>query len=136
MRRREVYGTSGTRPILRFFAGHEPDLHCGDPNFVETAYRGGVPMGADIGPVSGRRSPRFGLLAFRDPGSPSLSGTPLQRAQIVKGWVDAAGQTHEKVFDVAGDANNGATVDTATCTASGPGADSLCAVWTDPEFNP
>jgi hypothetical protein len=136
MRRREVYGTSGTRPLLRFFAGRESDLACGNPDFVETAYRGGVPMGGDLGPVRGSRSPRFGLLAFRDPGTPSTPGTPLQRAQIVKGWVDAAGQSHEKVFDVAGTANNGATVDTATCTTSGPGADSLCAVWSDPEFNP
>jgi hypothetical protein len=93
-------------------------------------------MGADIGPVRGRRSPRFALLAFRDPGTPGTPGTPLQLAQIVKGWVDAGGQTHEKVFDIAGDANNGATVDTATCTTSGPGANSLCAVWIDPEFNP
>jgi len=136
MRRREVYGTSGSRPILRFFAGREADLRCGDPNFVATAYQGGVPMGGDLGPVRGSHSPRFGLLAFRDPGTSTTPGTPLQRAQIVKGWLDAAGQTHEKVFDVAGNAGNGATVDTATCTPSGPGADSLCAVWSDPEFDP
>lgn len=135
MRRREVYGTSGSRPILRFFAGREGNLACGDPAFVENAYRGGVPMGGELGPVRGNRSPRFGLLAFRDPGTPTLQGTQLQRAQIVKGWVDSAGQTHEKVFDVAGDANNGASVDTTTCTPTGPGADSLCAVWTDPEFD-
>jgi hypothetical protein len=56
--------------------------------------------------------------------------------QIVKGWVDATGQSHEKVFDVAGDAANGASVDTSTCTPSGAGFDSLCAVWDDPEFDP
>lgn len=136
MRRREVYGTSGSRPILRFFAGRQPKLRCGDPNFVATAYAGGVPMGGEIGPVRGSESPRFGVLAFRDPGTLTTPGTPLQRVQIIKGWVDANGQTHEKVFDVAGDANNGATVDPATCTPAGPGFDSLCAVWTDPEFNP
>src|SRR5581483_2114041 len=135
MRRREVYGTSGTRPILRFFAGREPDLRCGDPEFVAHAYDGGVPMGGDIGPVRREKSPRFGVLAFRDPGAATVVGTPLQRVQIVKGWVDAAGQTHEKVFDVAGDADDGATVDTATCAPSGAGFDSLCAVWTDPEFD-
>ena len=135
MRRKEVYATSGTRPILRFFAGKEQGLKCGDPAFVESAYAGGVPIGAEIGAVRGNASPRFGLLAQRDPGSPGLPGGKLQRAQIVKGWVDAAGVSHEKVFDVAGDANNGATVDTATCTPSGTGADSLCAVWEDPEFD-
>ena len=135
MRRREVYGTSGTRPILRFFAGREAGLRCGDADFVATAYRGGVPMGGEIGPVRGGRSPRFGVLAFRDPGTPSAPGGLLQRVQIVKGWVDAGGQSHEKVFDVAGDASAAATVDTATCTPSGPGAESLCAVWEDPEFD-
>ena len=136
MRRREVYGTSGSRPILRFFGGRADDLRCGDPDFVATAYRGAVPMGGEIGPVRGRRSPRFAVLAFRDPGTPTLDGTPLQRVQIVKGWVDAGGQSHEAVFDVAGDADNGAGVDTDTCTPTGPGNDSLCAVWTDPEFDP
>jgi hypothetical protein len=135
MRRREVYGTSGTRPILRFFAGREPGLHCGDPDFVATAYDGGVSMGGEIGPVRDGRSPRFGVLAFRDPGTPAAPGTPLQRVEIVKGWVDAGGQSHEKVFEVAGDPDNGATVDTATCTPSGTGFDSLCAVWSDPEFD-
>ena len=135
MRRREVYATSGTRPILRFFAGKEQGLKCGDPAFVESAYAGGVPMGSEIGSVRGNASPRFGLLAQRDPGSPGLPGGKLQRAQIVKGWVDVFGVSHEKVFDVAGDADNGATVDTATCTPSGTGADALCAVWEDPEFD-
>ena len=135
MRRREVYGTSGSRPILRFFAGREAALRCGDPDFVATAYRGGVPMGGEIGAVRGNRSPRFGVLAFRDPGTATLAGTQLQRIQIVKGWVDASGQSQEKVFDVAGDANNGASVDENTCEPTGPGADSLCAVWADPEFD-
>jgi hypothetical protein len=135
MRRREVYGTSGSRPILRFFGGREANLHCGDPAFVETAYAGGVPMGGDIGPVRGSRSPKFGLLAFKDPGTPSSPGAPLQQVQIVKGWVDAGGQSHEKVFDVAGNPQNGAGVDTTTCTPTGAGSDSLCAVWSDPEFD-
>jgi hypothetical protein len=135
MRRREAYGTSGTRPILRFFGGREAKLACGDPDFVETAYDGGVPMGGDLGPVRGTRSPKFGVLAFRDPGTVSTPGTPLQRVEIIKGWVDAAGQSHEKVFLVAGDPDNGATVDPVTCAPSGPGFDSLCAVWTDPEFD-
>jgi hypothetical protein len=136
MRRREVYGTSGSRPILRFFAGRESGLDCDDADFVASAYRNGVPMGGEIGPVRGNRSPRFGVLAFRDPGTPSAPGAPLQRAQIIKGWVDAQGQSHEQVFDVAGDPANGAGVDLDTCAPTGSGAESLCAVWEDPEFDP
>jgi hypothetical protein len=133
LRRREVYGTSGNRPILRFFGGRETGLHCGDPAFVATAYRGGVPMGGDIGPVHGTQSPRFGVLAFKDPSAPS--GGLLQRVQIVKGWVDANGQSQEKVFDVAGSTAD-QPADPTTCTPSTVGYDSLCAVWSDPEFDP
>src|SRR5262249_12064546 len=107
----------------------------GAPDLVATACDGGVPMGGDTGRVRGRRSPRFGVLAFADPGTPPAAGTPLQRVQIVKGWVDASGEAHEKVFDVAGDAHNDAAVDTTTCTPSGTGSPSLCAVWSDPEFH-
>ena len=87
---------------------------CGDPDFVERAYTPACRWAATSAPAT--ESPRFAVLAVRDPGDDaSAPGTPLQRVQIVKGWVDAAGQTHEKVFDVAGNANNGATVDTHTC---------------------
>jgi hypothetical protein len=142
MRRREAYATSGTRPILRFFGGRPPKGACDDPAFVEQGYTRGVPMGGEIGPVLGRRSPRFAVMATKDPGgSDTTAGgvepsTPLQRIQIIKGWVDGSGRKHERVFDVAGDANNGASVDSDTCAPSGPGAASLCAVWQDPSFRP
>jgi hypothetical protein len=54
---------------------------------------------------------------------------------IVKGWV-AGGERHQQVFEVAGDAAGSATVDDATCATSGPGADSLCGLWLDPQFDP
>jgi hypothetical protein len=135
MRRREVYATSGTRPIVRFFGGRHPRLKCGSDEFVESAYRGGTPMGGEVGPVLRGQSPRFAVLVTKDPGTPGVPGTPLQRVQIVKGWVDAGGQTHEQVFEVAGDPDNGASVDPDTCATSGPGFDSLCAVWQDPSFD-
>ena len=61
-------------------------------------------------------------------------GAPLQRLQVIKGWIDN-GESHQQVFDVAGNPNNGATVDEGTCALQGPGADALCTVWTDPDFN-
>jgi len=136
MRRRETYGTSGPRHLLRFFAGNYGADMCADPDLVHTGYRDGATMGAEIGPISGGDSPVFTVLAMKDPGDPGLPGTALQRVQIIKGWVDTAGTSHEKVFDVAGNANNGASVDLATCTPTGTGADSLCTTWQDPEFNP
>jgi hypothetical protein len=61
----------------------------------------------------------------------------LQRLQIIKGWVDpATGQASEHVFEVAGDPNDGASVDPTSCAQTGPGNDQLCTVWTDPDFDP
>ncbi len=111
MRRREAYATSGTRPIVRFFAGRPPKTACDDPSFVEEGYTSGVPMGGEIGPTLGRRSPRFAVMAMQDPGGNGEPSTPLQRMQIVKGWVDDAGQAHERVFEVAGDPHSDASVD-------------------------
>jgi len=137
MRRRETYSTSGTRPLVRSFAGRYPTTLCDDANFVAEGYDKGVPMGGDIGPVRGKSSPRFAIMAQMDNGTAERPGTPLQRIQVVKGWLDpATGETQEQVYDVAGDADNGATVDEATCDEIGPGASSLCTVWEDPKFKP
>ncbi len=137
LRRRETYSTSGTRPVVRSFAGRYPSTLCADPNFVAEGYDKGVPMGGDIGPVRGKSSPRFAILAQMDAGTLTRPGTPLQRIQVVKGWIDpASGETLEKVYDVAGDAKSGATVNEASCEESGPGNTQLCTVWEDPKFKP
>ena len=135
LRRREAFGTSGPRITVRFFGGSGyPDDLCADPDLVAKGYAGGVPMGGDLPATAG--APRFVALAQRDPGTADLPGVQLQRVQIVKGWVDAEGNGHEQVWDVAGDPKNGAGVNPDTCAPTGPGADSLCAVWEDPDFDP
>ena len=135
-RRRETYATSGTRPVLRFFAGTLDGVACGKSDFVERAYVTGTPMGGEIGAVRGDKSPRFVVWAQKDPGTSAVPGVDLQRIQIVKGWVAKNGKTQERVYDVAGDAANGADVDPVTCEARGGGAAELCAVWEDPAFDP
>ncbi|MEO2167295.1 MAG: DUF3604 domain-containing protein, partial [bacterium] len=137
MQQREAYATSGTRPIVRFFGGWGyPAELCGDPEMVAKAYAGGVPMGSVLPPrpADASSAPRFLVHALQDPGTGKDSGLPLQRVQIVKGWLES-GEPQEAVLDVAGGAN-GASVDLATCEPQGTGASSLCRVWTDPDFDP
>lgn len=140
IRRKETYATSGTRPVVRFFAGAEiPEDSCASTDVVRQAYEKGVPMGSDLrlSPTEDSvvASPRFLVMAHKDSGTQTSPGTDLQRVQIIKGWVDANGNTQERVYEVAGDANNGATIDPNTCARVGGGAKQFCEVWQDPAFD-
>jgi len=122
IRNRETYATSGPRIELRFFGGNGfPEGLCEETDRIETATTSGAPMGAHIDAATS-----FFVEASAD-------RTPLQQIQIVKGWIDSAGSTHQEVFSVAGDASSDASVDLDTCSPTGEGAERLCAVWTDPE---
>jgi hypothetical protein len=133
MRRREAYGTSGPRLVVRFFGGWDyPESLCAAPDLAARGYAGGVPMGTDLPPRGAATAPVFLLNALRDPDE---EGAPLQRLQIVKGWLGPDGEPRERVWDVAGDERTGAAVDLRTCAASDVGAASLCSVWRDPEFD-
>ncbi|HSN70115.1 MAG TPA: DUF3604 domain-containing protein [Steroidobacteraceae bacterium] len=144
MQRKEVYATTGSRMGVRFFGGWdytEEDLQSRTPAFA--GYDKGVPMGADLPRREGRKSPTFMVFALRDP-----IGANLDRIQIVKGWLDSAGGTQEKVYDVAwsGDRRIGSngklpavgnTVDAKKATFTNTiGAPELGTVWTDPDFDP
>lgn len=133
MRRRETFGTSGPRIEPRFFGGWELDPSmCESPDMVSEAYATAVPMGSDLpGPDSGNSAPEFLVSAARDPQSHLL-----QRIQVIKGWTDEEGRTHQAVYDVAGNPENGATVDVDSCQVSGGGYNQLCKVWRDPDFDP
>jgi hypothetical protein len=141
MQRKETFGTTGPMMKVRFFGSFDyaaDDVN--KPDFVKLAYSKGVPMGGDLKPGAGK-APTFLVMALKDPKSGNLD-----RIQIVKGWLDAAGKQHEKIYDVAWSgarkigANGklppvGNTVDLKTATYTDAiGAGQLAAGWTDPDF--
>lgn len=145
MQRRETYATTGPRMVVRFFGGWDyTAVDAGSRTPAEIGYAKGVPMGGDLPAAPSGRSPTFLVAALKDP-----IGANLDRIQIVKGWLDASGETHEKVYDVVwGDADSrrpqngrvppvGSTVDVARATWTNTiGDPELIAVWKDPDFDP
>jgi len=97
MARKEVYATTGTRMLVRVFAGWDfkPD-EVQRPDFVPQGYQRGVPMGGDLSAAPAGAKPKFMVRALRD-----VDGANLDRIQIIKGWVDADGKSHERIFDIA-----------------------------------
>ena len=144
MLRRETFGTSGTHVQVRLFGGWDFTAADGrETDWVANGYARGVPMGGDLSSAPIGASPGFIVWALKDPNSGNLD-----RVQLVKGWVDADGQQHEQVYDVAfGDDRVidpesgklppvGNTVDASTATYSNSiGNAELFTVWTDPDFD-
>ncbi len=131
LRRKETFGTSGPRMAVRMFGGWDyPSDLCSAPDLVAQADAAGVPMGGTLGPQPASSAPIFVVSAMQD-----STSAPLQRIQIVKGWLD--GDDYQvQVFEIAGDANNGASVDLDTCELQGEGFGDLCGIWQDPDFDP
>lgn len=145
MQRREVYATTGPRIRLRLFAGWNfVPQDAESPDLASLGYAGGVPMGGELkGAAAAAGSLRLLICAQKDPG-----GANLDRVQVIKGWVDARGNSREKIFDVAWSDGRlpladgslppvGNTVDAAAASyADSIGAAQLATVWQDPEFDP
>jgi hypothetical protein len=141
---RETFGTSGPLIRLRFFGGWDyADGLIADPDFVEKAYAGGVPMGGDL-PSKPRvaKAPTFAIWAVKDPESGNLD-----RVQVIKGWVEK-GMPKERIYEVALSDDRkpdpksgkvppvGNTVDIKKASYTNDIGDSqLSAVWEDPDFD-
>ena len=143
-RRKETYATSGSRIKLRFFGGYDLDQSMlSKEDLVKEAYKKGVPMGQDLAASEGK-APSFLIWAMRD-----KNAAPLQRVQIIKGWVEkTTGRPFEEVIDVACSdglapdpttnrcPDNGALVDISDCSISSDrGANEIKTVWTDDSFD-
>ncbi len=145
MERKEVYATTGSRMTVRFFGGWDftnADKTSRSPAIA--GYSKGVPMGGDLSVAPAGKAPTFLVAAVKDP----YSGN-LDRIQIIKGWLDAKGELHERIFDVAVsdgreiEANGrcktpvGSTVDLVNVTWTNTiGEPEMIAVWKDPDFDP
>jgi hypothetical protein len=146
MKRKEVYATSGSRMIVRFFGGWEFTEADSNTRLPAAAgYAKGVPMGGELTTAPEGAAPTFLIAALKDP----MSGN-LDRIQVVKGWIDDRNRTYEKVYNVVwGDAERralnadgelppvGNTVDVANATWTNTiGDPELITVWEDPDFDP
>jgi hypothetical protein len=145
MKRRETYATTGPRMVVRFFGGWEfgpADANNRMP--ARIGYAKGVPMGGDLSAAPKGKSPTFIVAALKDP-----IGANLDRLQVIKGWLDQEGKTHERIYDVAVSGRRtigsggrcrepvGDTVDVPNATWSNTiGAGELITVWKDEDFDP
>ena len=153
MRRREVYGSTGSRIAVRFFAGWsfvKDDTNT--PDIAQLGYSKGVPMGSTLSADADNKQLGFLVAAQRDP-----TGANLDRIQIIKGWLDKNGEAQEQVYNVAWSDNSsngitqrkakgrrlasdgsltavGSTVNPDATYSNSIGTAELAVVWYDPEF--
>ncbi|WP_068119477.1 DUF3604 domain-containing protein [Tropicimonas marinistellae] len=143
MARKEVYATTGTRLLVRVFAGWNFGAdEVNRPDFARYGYQNGVPMGGDLNRAPDGAAPQFMVRVLRDP-----DGANIDRIQMVKGWLDPNGEAQEKVFDIACADREivedkcsgpvGDTVDVENASYSNTiGRAVLGSYWEDPEFDP
>lgn len=143
MERKETWATSGPRITVRVFAGFDfDDTNPRNKDWVDKGYTLGVPMGGDLKPTAKDKSPRLMIAALKGPNSGNLD-----RVQVIKGWLDADGKKHDKIYDVVWSDQRqldsegklppvGNTVDIADASYTNTiGSAQLTTTWTDPDFN-
>lgn len=145
MRRKEVYATTGTRMRVRVFGGWDFEANEAVlPDFTGEGYSRGVPMGGSLHDAPDGAAPSFLIRALRD-----ADGANLDRVQVIKGWLDEDGKTHERIYDVAlsddrqvgadGRATEavGSTVNVESASYTNSiGSAAFAAHWVDPNFDP
>jgi len=144
MTSKEVYATTGSRISVRVFGGWGFTAdEVERPDFAERGYTGGVPMGGDLTSAPAGEAPKFMIRALRDPDNANLD-----RVEVIKGWLDASGETHERIYDVACSDGRairdrrcerpvGNTVDIEDASYTNTIGDPLLtAHWEDPDFDP
>lgn len=114
MKRREAFGTSGPRIEPRFFIGNYEAGICQNPDWLELAYQNGTPMGSKLAPL--KSAPQFIVQGKQD----ALSN-PLQRLQIIKGWLGVDGKKYSEVIELENQAE---------------GKAELCQLYTDKTYDP
>jgi hypothetical protein len=115
-KRKEVYATSGSRIQVQMFAGWQfKKRHAESKRFAQIGRSKGVPMGGDLSAAPKRKAPGLIVRASRDPNS-----APLQRLQIVKGYLDGEGIAREKIY---------------TPALNEDGAEEFALYWQDPDFD-
>ena len=143
MMRKETFATTGPRMTVRFFGGFDFSASDAEKDLAKVGYEKGVPMGGKLKGDKGGKRIKFLVAAMKDP-----EGANLDRIQIIKGWVDGSGKTHEKVYNVKWSGNRkldsqghiqkvGNSVDMKTAEYTNDIGDSqLVAYFEDKEFNP
>jgi hypothetical protein len=143
LQRKEVYATTGSRITVRVFAGWDFEAdEVERQDFARQGYARGVPMGGDLKKARKGKAPTLMIRALRDPDNANLD-----RVQVIKGWVDKKGKTHERIYDVACSDDRkvvkrrcnkpvGSTVNVANASYTNTIGDPLLtAYWKDPDFD-
>ncbi len=142
-KRKETYATSGPRMRVQLFAGWDfPANAETSEDFAAMGYRHGVPMGGDLTANAASSAPQFLVRAVKGP-----MDANLDRVQMVKGWVDAAGAQHEIVYNIDWSGDRvldasgklpavGNTVDLKSARYTNSiGQAEFAVKWSDPDFD-